>query len=237
MIRRDPPVETSLRGGQRPTKQSPRGIWRCRGNLLLVSLIILTLACSTLTPTRTSEPPSARPEPGEGNIDQPASPHYEDQWLSIDYPMGWNRHLAGDPNFEWHPPVGLEGELIVALGNPASRHEKTYSQFVRIIRRTVCTCTSLAKVMEESYAALNTVYPMAESPYKGTNEVKVSGIASPQKIYRFFWGEPAFDLRDIWVRQGENVFIISTSTRWSNSDDLAAWQSTVDEILGSVVIK
>lgn len=180
-------------------------------------------------------PDFSTPAPTSGA--DPSLLHYEDQWLALDYPRGWNIHLPDDASFKWHPPVALEGDLVVGIGDSQYRFNKTYIRFFRILRRLQCACDNVQTVMDESYQSLNLRYPLAESVYKSPEAIVVSGISSPQKSYRIFWGEPAYDLRDIWVRSGENLYIISISTRWSNPEDLAAFEAVADAIVRSIVIK
>jgi hypothetical protein len=163
--------------------------------------------------------------------------HFEDQWLALDYPRTWNLHLPGDASFKWHPPIDLGGDLIVALGDPQYRSGDTYFRFIRITRRLKCACDSLQPFIDDSYQSLDLRYPLALSPFKPPETITVSGIDSPQRAYRIYWGEPAYDLRDIWVRQGENLFLISISTGWTDLDDLSAFESLADTILRSLVLK
>ena len=157
--------------------------------------------------------------------------------MAFDYPAEFTAHDADDDSLEWHPPVDFGGEPLAFLGAPGFLKDGTYYRLIRISRIPACTCTDLGKVMDDHYAALDPRWILDDSPMRPPELVDVGGTETIQKIYRIYWGEPAYDLRDVWVRRGADVYILSIYTRWTSPDELALFQSTANGIMSSLVIK
>jgi hypothetical protein len=214
---------------------------------LIAALVAFALACPVLVArlVPAAEPPAAvstaltttAPTPTPPGKGTSALQHYENKWLAFDYPANFKVHEPDDESAAWNPPVDFGGETLAFLGDPAFFEDGTCYRHIRISRLSACTCVDLAEVMDDQYGALDPRWILEESPMQPPALFNIGGMRTAQKIYRVYWGEPAYDMRDVWVRRGTDVYIVSIYTRWTEPDDLALFQSTADRILASLVIK
>jgi len=58
-----------------------------------------------------------------------------------------------------------------------------------------------------------------------------------QKELCIYSGEPAYELRDVWIRVDNEFYIVSIGTEWTNPEDFDAFESMADDLLESLVIK
>ena len=67
--------------------------------------------------------------------------------------------------------------------------------------------------------------------------VTVAGLPAFQTTYRVYIGEPAYDLRDVWIPKDDELFIVSIWTQYTNPEAIAAFQADADLLLNSLRIK
>jgi hypothetical protein len=67
-----------------------------------------------------------------------------------------------------------------------------------------------------------------------SGSISIDARDAIQKSYRIYSGEPAYDLRDIWIPVEDAIFIISIATEWTNPDEFAAFETLADKLLRSL---
>lgn len=199
----------------------------------LIMLIACALACQILRPPLTPATPTAAPTSSA----VPDLLHFENEWIALDYPGDWTAYPAGDPTFASYPPVPYLGDMIAGLGPADFERGGTYYRLLRITRLALPVGESLEQIMQARYHALEEEFFTGESVFVAPETTTVGGITAYQRCYRVFWGEPAYDLRDVWVPHGDALYIIAISTQWSNRDALTEFNAVADGILRSLVIK
>jgi hypothetical protein len=198
-----------------------------RALVIAAVLMILTLACNSLIkPTPTLGPPT-----------QPAILHFENDVVSFDYPEGMEVNSAGNPTFKSYPDIELGGELIVGLGDPRFAAFDEYFRSIRIIRQTMPPDSNLEAIMLETYRAAEPHFPQDRGVLDATGVITVDGLDAFQKTYRVYSGEPAYELRDVWIPRGDDLFIVAIWTEYTNPDDFAAFEAGGDLLLRSLGIK
>ena len=163
--------------------------------------------------------------------------HYEDQVVAFDYLKGLKVYAAGDPAFVCYPDFELGGELVVGLGDPKFTGFDKYYRSIRIFHRPMPPGSNLEGIMLEAYRQAETKFPQQSGVLDASGPVTVDGLPAYQKTYRVYSGEPAYELRDIWVQKDHELFIVSIWTEYTNPDDFAAFEAGADVLLQSLDIK
>lgn len=204
----------------------------------LVVLVTPALACQGLTPpTLVPATTITSPTAASTSNANPKLVHFENEWVAFDYPGEFKLHQAGDAAFHWYPDLDLGGELVAGLGDPTEFAYEQYFRSLRIMRRAMPAGSDLQKIMADTYDPGRQRLPLQEGMLKATGPVTVSGLPAYQKTYRVYSGEPAYDLRDIWVQHDGTLYTIAIATGWHNPDSFAAFQALADRWLQSLKIK
>ena len=200
---------------------------------IVLSLIVFDLlACRSLA---LPSLPTAAPTSGFN----PGLRHFEDQWVAFDYPEGLDVYESLDPDFKWslQDEVDVGGEQIVGLGDPSARANGVYLRSIRITHRGLPSGEDVKQTMQDLYRAFETDYGATGPVLAFPQAVVVNGERAYQQSYRIFWGEPAYDFRDVWVPHGDALYIVAILVRWSNPEALAEFNALADIVLRSLVIK
>ena len=203
-----------------------------RGGSILPVLVVCGFACSTLSvPGSPATAPTSR-------ID-PSLLHFEDQWVAFDHPRSLDVYEGPDPAFKWclQDEVHVGGEQVVGLGDGQARANDVYLHSIRITHQGLSAGEDVRQSMQELYQSFDARYDTAGPLLTLPQTIIVDGAHAYQMTYRIFWGEPAYDFRDVWIPHGDALYVVSVRVRWSNLDDLAAFNAAADVILRSLVIK
>ena len=201
-------------------------------------LITFALACQGITLTATPTPTgNVKPTMPSTSSSGSGLQHFENQWVAFDYPKNLKAYTADDKSFRWYPELDLGGELLAGLGDPEVYAYEMYFRSIRIMRRAKPAGYDLQKMMSETYDGVAQRNPIYDGALRASGPVTVSRMPAYQKTYRVFSGEPAYDLRDIWVEHYGVVDIIAIATAWHNPDNFAQFELMADGILKSLVIK
>ncbi len=198
---------------------------------MLAGAIAVALACSTLSPSSTPSPLAPTP------AGTPTIRHFENEWLSFDYPDDMQLAAGAASPFAWYPDVDLEGEQLVALGDPRFHAFETYFRWLRITRRPFLVEQDLAETIRQMYVPLESKYSHPGTLTEPPAAVTISGLPAYEKRYGIFSGEPLYRMRDIWVYKDGALYIISIGAEHTNAEDNAAFEARIDAILESLVIK
>jgi len=163
--------------------------------------------------------------------------HYENDLVAFDYPEGMKVYSAGDTTFAFYPDIQINGELVVSLGDPKFFTYDTYFRFIRILRQSIPSNSNLESIFQETYQLVESRFSQVTGVLDVPAHVTVDGLDTLQKSYRIYSGEPAYELRDIWIQKDNEILIISIWTKYTNPDDLAAFQSSADIFISSLHIK
>jgi hypothetical protein len=200
----------------------------------LVVLIASALACGTLPPV----PGGERTRTASATA-VPAILHFENQWVAFDYPNSFKAHAAGDATFKWFPDIDLGGELVVGLGEPTRFSHDVYWRSIRIMRLALPPGADIARTMADAYEqrAVEHPYVLVDSPSRANGPIIVDEREALQKSYRIFVGEPAYDLRDVWIPHKDALYLVAILVKWSNLDALAEFNAVADGIFRTLIIK
>jgi hypothetical protein len=195
-------------------------------------MVFVTLACSSLTvPAFPTAAPTSRVNP--------AIRHFEDQWVAFDYPGGLDVYEGPDPAFKWclQDEVHVGGEQVVGLGDGQARANDVYLHSIRITHQGLVAGEDVQQSMQELYQSFDARYDTAGPLLAVPQTTIVDGARAHQMTYRIFWGEPAYDFRDVWIPHGDALYIVSILVRWSDPEALAHFNASADVVLRSLVIK
>jgi hypothetical protein len=200
--------------------------------ILIAFTVLLAIACSstTLFPRPTS---SARLTATRVS----RLLHFEDDRLVFDYPAGMKVFKAGDAAFHVYPDIQLGGELLAGLGDPKFSGYGRYYRSISLYRRQLPPGSDLDALMLETYRLAAEHYPPNNGLLNFSGPLTVTGLPAVQKAYRVYSGEPAYELRDIWIQREDELFILAIWTEYTNPEDFAAFQAGAESLLASLVIK
>ena len=183
------------------------------------------------------ETPLPEPTPSPTPIPPSMLLHFENDMVAFDYLKGMTLYSNNDPAFVCYPAIDLEGEMVAGLGDARFFDFNTYFRSIRITRRPIPPGSNLEAILLDTYQQAEAKFPQEPGILNANRPVTVAGLAGIQKTYRVYSGEPAYELRDIWLQNGNEIFIISIWTEYTNPDDFATFQSDAEVILKSLQIK
>jgi hypothetical protein len=204
-----------------------------RTHLFLAILSASALACQTLTLPLTPATPTVAPTATLNS----ALSHFDSEWLAFDYPNDMQLYTGSDAAFAWYPDIDFGGDQIVALGDSRFYFFEKYFRWFRITRRPFLVEQDVATTVQQMYVPLEDKYSHPGSLLDAPVAVAISGTSAYEKRYKIWSGEPAYDMRDIWVVKAPALYVISTCTEWTNPDDVAAFDARVDAMLEGLVLK
>ena len=183
------------------------------------------------------EKPTPEPTPSPSPYPDSMLLHFENDVVAFDYLKGMKLYTTGDPAFVCYPDIQLGGELVVGLGDPKFINFDTYFRSIRIFRLPMPPGSNLEATFLEAYRQAEKKLPLQNGVLDANGPVTVAGLAALQKTYRVYSGEPAYELRDIWVQKDDVLFVVSIWTEYTNPDDFAAFQAIADMFINSLQIK
>ena len=177
------------------------------------------------------------PEPTPSPTPFPASmiAHFENDVVAFDYLKTMKVHTG--PAFKCFPDFQLGSELIVGLGDPNFMGIDDYYRSIRILRQQIPAGSNLEVIMLDAYRMAEDHFPQVNGVLNANGVITVSGFSALQQTYRVYSGEPAYELRDIWLQKDNELFIIAIWTEYTNPDDFAAFQAGANMLLNSLRIK
>lgn len=183
------------------------------------------------------EKPTPEPTPSPTPFPDSMLLHFENEVVTFDYLKGMKIYFNGDAAFVCYPDIQLGGELVVGLGDPKFISFDTYFRSIRIFRLPMPPRSNLEAMMLEAYRQAETKFPQKTGVLDASGPVTIDGLSAYQKTYRVYSGEPAYELRDVWVEKDHELFILSIWTEYTNPEDFAAFQSFADRFLESLELK
>ncbi len=201
----------------------------------LVLMIATSVACQSLALQTTTAAPTFAPTPTLNG----AELHFDDGSISFDYPAGYQLHDAGDTAFKWYPDIDLGGDLVAGLGDGRFLGHGHYWRSFRILRLARVEGAGLNSIIDAAYAQPNAEHPwtLVKGVIEANGPVTVAGREAIQKSYRIYSGEPAYDIRDVWIPVGDGIYLLSFMTQWSTREEVNAFVALTDRVLASMEIK
>jgi hypothetical protein len=183
------------------------------------------------------ETPTPVPTPSPTPIPASMLLHFENDVVAFDYLKTMKIHPANDPAFNCYPDFQLGGELVVGLGDPKFTGFGNYYRSIRILRQQIPAGSNLEAIMLDAYREAEKKLPQENGILNANGPITVDRLSAVQRTYRVYSGEPAYELRDIWIQKDNELFIIAIWTEYTNPDDFAAFQAGADALLKSLQIK
>jgi hypothetical protein len=183
------------------------------------------------------ETPTPVPTPSPTPIPASMLLNFENDVLAFDYLKGMTLYSNNDPGFVVYPAIDFGGEMVVGLGDSRFFDFGTYFRSIRITRLDIPPGSNLEVIFRETYRKAEAKFPQETGILNANGLVDVNGWTGRQKTYRVYSGEPAYELRDIWLQKDDEIFILSIWTEYTNPDDFAVFQAGADVLLKSLRIK
>ena len=162
---------------------------------------------------------------------------FENDVVSFDYLKGMTLYSNNDPAFVVYPDIEFGGETVVGLGDSRFFDFGKYFRSIRITSLAIPPGSNLEVIFFETYRKAEAKFPQETGILNADGLVDVNGWTGRQKTYRVYSGEPAYELRDIWIQKDDEIFILSIWTEYTNLDDFAAFQGGAELVLKSLQIK
>jgi hypothetical protein len=166
----------------------------------------------------------------------PARLHIDNEVVAFDYMEGMDLFEGGDAVLQCIPDFQLGGELVVGLGSLTLGFDR-YFRSIRIFRQPMLPDSNLETIMQEAYLRADPYDLWGPGVMDTTSPVTVAGLVAFQTKYRIYIGEPAYELRDVWIPKGDELFIVAIWTQYTNSEAFAAFQANADLLLNSLQLK
>jgi hypothetical protein len=201
--------------------------------------ILNSLVIKENLPPIVETPETPTPEPTFTPTPFPASMlrHFENDVLAFNYMKEMKVYEGGDASFQCYPDFELGGEMIVGLGDPRLTGFDHFYRSIRIFRQPMPSGSNLESIMLEAYQEVETKFPREKGVMNATGPVAVAGLSAFQWTYRVYSGEPAYELRDVWIPKDGELFIVSIWTEYTNPEDFSVFQAGADLLLSSLHIK
>jgi hypothetical protein len=183
------------------------------------------------------ETPTLVPTPSPTPIPASMLLHFENDVVAFDYLKGMTLYSNNDPAFVVYPAIDFGGETVVGLGDSRFFDFGTYFRSIRITRIAIPSGSNLEVIFFETYRKAEAKFPQETGILNADGLVDVNGWIGRQKTHRVYSGEPAYELRDIWLQRDNELFIIAIWTEYTNPDDFAAFQAGADTFLKSLRLK
>ena len=181
--------------------------------------------------------PTMTPTPAPTPYPSSLLSHYEDEVVAFDYPIEMKIYAGDDSGFTVYPDYHLAGELMVGMGDPQFLTFDKYHRSISIFEMEVPQGSSIELLWMDAYPNIKKKYQPQESSFERPKIVNVNGYDAMQKTYRIYSGEPAYELRDLWMQKENRGFLISIWTIYTNPQDYERFQSGADALLDSIVFK
>ncbi len=166
----------------------------------------------------------------------PSLLHFENEVVAFDYMEGMVIFADRGAALQCIPEFQLGGELVVGLGSLKLGTDH-YFRSIRIFRQPMLTDSNLETIMQEAYLKADPYKLWGPGVMDTAIPVTVAGLPAFQTTYRIYIGEPAYDLRDVWIQIDDKLFIVAIWTQYTNSEAVAAFQSNADLLLNSLQLK
>lgn len=183
------------------------------------------------------EKPTPTPTPTPTPYPAALLSHYEDSRVAFDYPTGMTIFQPGDALSTSYPDFNLGGDLLIGVGDPVQLHFEKYHRSIRIHRLALKDATLFELQYLDAYVPIEKKYSPGPGLLTLPGKISIGGWDALQKTYRIYSGEPAYELRDIWLPKGKEVFIISIYTIYTSPEDFSLFQSGADAFINSLILK
>jgi hypothetical protein len=195
---------------------------------ILVVLISLTFACTTI-----SLFPTSTPIPTE--TASPEILHFNNELVAFDYPAGTRIFTAGEPGFAPYPMDDLMGgELVVGLASPdwIADYGTLYSS-IGVFRHRLPSGSNLVQVMQAAYTDAYIGRPNPEDVPEQSGPITIDGLTALRKTYRIASGPLWYTLQDIWIEKDGSILRLSLWEETYQND----FRAVADLFLNSLDIK
>jgi hypothetical protein len=189
--------------------------------ILLAFAILLPIACNSgkFIPTST-----------------PSRLHFENEVVAFDTMAGMDLFEGGDATLQCIPDFQLGGELVVGLGGLTLGFDR-YFRSIRIFLQPMPSASNVEAIMQEAYLRADPYGLWGAGVMDTMRPVTVAGLPAFQTTYRIYIGEPAYELRDVWIPKDDQLFIVAIWTQYTNPEAFAAFQADADLLLNSLQFK
>jgi hypothetical protein len=148
--------------------------------------------------------------------------------IAFQCPPGWDLHTdrqTADPI----PGLDLGGEFVIAVVDPEQGGNYSFQRGVLIFSYPLPQGTTLDEFQREVYAGLEHFYPVDQKE----SSLTIAGQQAVQSCYRVFWGEPAYEFCDTWLADGDQAYLITSRTEYTNPEDTAQAAAEMQSLVES----
>jgi hypothetical protein len=151
---------------------------------------------------------------------------FQNSEISFDYPSNWVTFSDFWPStfgfqYNYSEDDDLNATEIAGVLNPDSKTAmEKYSVSVKI--ETINSTRDLKEIFNSTYSALSNKYNSANATiFQEISEgnLTVDGVTAYEKVYKLPHGEPYYQIRDIWLKKNNTIYIISCRTFPSNYNE------------------
>ncbi len=162
----------------------------------------------------------------------PGKGHFDNGELAFDYSRGWLTFAEYWPSafksaYTPNTDRDLDAEEVAGVLEPG------FAASVRIEVRPLPPEKTLREVYRQTYAS-GPIRVYATQNAISERTLIVDGVTAFERIYRKPHGEPWYQIRDVWLVKGSQVYIISC---WAPPEKFAAHQADFDLVVNSFHVK
>ncbi len=177
-----------------------------RFGVILLGIAALWLAGCAPVPTAPGpDAPPGPDTPAARELPAASTPggwvrHVEIEDVDFDFPAGWLTFEEYWPDYHYgRAYIDLGVTVLAGVIQPGTSTSATLA-----VRERPPT-GALADLVAQTYA------PIARQSFQAVaeREVTVNGQRGIEKVYRRPWGEPWYQVRDVWLETGARIYLLS----------------------------
>jgi putative hemolysin len=158
---------------------------------------------------------------------------FENDQITFSYPQEWKLFTGSLAEIKPMPDTDLGAVFIAGVGDPEDQVRNVYLTSVFFMMKDIPSGSSLKEVYNKTYQNMPNIFPVNLKVIT----LILNGLQSIDRTYRVFWGEPAYELRDIWMEANGKAYILACRTEWMNPDHFANTQADCQTIIQSFTIR
>lgn len=153
--------------------------------------------------------------------------------VSFNYPQDWVAVTDNGEGIKLAPDVDMKATYLAGVWD-ASQSPGGYPLVaLQLLRKDIPPGSTLRQVYERTYLDQIHVFPVGLEE----STVNLSGQEAINRRYRVFWGEPAYEFRDVWFEADGAAYILQCYAEWTNPEDMEIIYSIWEGAIQSLSIK
>lgn len=153
--------------------------------------------------------------------------------VAFQYPQEWQALTNNVESLKPAPAIDMKATYLAGIWDTARSPGGFPLAAVLLLSKEIPSGSTLRQVYDRTYLEQPQIIPV------GLEEtvINLSGREAINRRYRVFWGEPAYEFRDIWFAVDGVAYILFCHAEWTNPEDMEIIYSVWESVIQSLTIK